>query len=129
PHPALARCFRHNLRSRQLDCYDYAATANPPILHRKETFLCPEHPLYNKFARLTRQEEKHGLLADTARIGTRTGWEIRLTEAGVVGGGGGRGVGGGRGEGGGGGEKRRARSKEQGVESAERGAGRKEREA
>jgi DNA phosphorothioation-associated putative methyltransferase len=37
PHPALVRCFRLNLRSRQLDCYDYAATANPPILHRKET--------------------------------------------------------------------------------------------
>jgi len=55
PHPALARCFRLNLRSRQLDCYDYATSANPPILHRKETFLCPEHPLYNRFARLTRQ--------------------------------------------------------------------------
>ena len=82
PHPALARCFRLNLRSRQLDCYDYATAANPPVLHRKETFLCPEHPLYAKFARLTRQEEKHGLLTDTARIGTRAGWEARLSEAG-----------------------------------------------
>jgi len=84
PHPALARCFRLNLRLRQLDCYDYAMSANPPILHRKETLLCPEHPLYSRFARLTGQEEKHGLLTDTARIGTRTGWEIRLAEAGVT---------------------------------------------
>jgi len=84
PHPTLARCFRLSLRTCQLDCYDYAATANPPILHRKETFLCPEHPLYDKFARLTRQEEKHGLLTDTARIGTRSGWETRLADAGFM---------------------------------------------
>jgi DNA phosphorothioation-associated putative methyltransferase len=73
PHPTLVRCFKLSLRTRQLDCYDYAATANPPILHRKETLLCPKHPLYAKFARLTRQEEKHGLLDDTATIGTREG--------------------------------------------------------
>ena len=84
PHPALVRCFRLNLRTRQLDCYDYAETANPPILHRKETFICPEHPLYNKFSRLTQQEEKYGLLADTVRIGTRSGWGIRLNEAGFM---------------------------------------------
>ena len=35
---------------------------NPPILHRKETFLHPTHPLHAKFARLTQQEEKAGLL-------------------------------------------------------------------
>ena len=84
PHPALARCFRLDLRSRKLDCYDYAATANPPILHRKETFLCAEHPLFDKFARLTRQEEREGLLTDTARIGTRSGWESRLADAGFM---------------------------------------------
>ena len=62
----------------------YATTANPPILHRKETLLCPGHPLFEKFARLTRQEEKQGLLTETARIGTRSGWEARLRETGFV---------------------------------------------
>jgi hypothetical protein len=38
--------------------YDYDQNANPPILHRKETFLRPAHPLHAKFARLTQQEEK-----------------------------------------------------------------------
>src|SRR5262249_17245582 len=33
PHPALLRCVRLNLRTRQIDCYDYTQTANPPILH------------------------------------------------------------------------------------------------
>ena len=62
-----------SLRTRELDCHDYATSTNPPILHRQETFLPPGHPLVAKFARLTRQEEKHGLLDETASIGTRRG--------------------------------------------------------
>jgi hypothetical protein len=46
--------------------------------------LRPDHPLFEKFARLTKQEEDHGLLTDAAGIGTRAGWEARLTEAGFV---------------------------------------------
>ena len=42
--------------------YDYGQSANPPILHRKETFLHPAHPLHAKFARLMQQQEKAGLL-------------------------------------------------------------------
>ena len=84
PHPALLRCVKLSLRTRELACYDYAQSANPPVLHRKETFLHPDHPLAAKFARLTRQEEQHGLLAETAAIGTRAGWEERLREAGYT---------------------------------------------
>jgi DNA phosphorothioation-associated putative methyltransferase len=84
PHPALARSLRLSLRTRQLDGHDYSQGDNPPILHRKEAFLHPEHPLHEKFARLTRQEERHGLLSDTARIGTRAGWEARLREVGLA---------------------------------------------
>jgi DNA phosphorothioation-associated putative methyltransferase len=61
-----------------------ASVGNPPILHRKETFLLPDHPLYARFARLTAQEEKHGLLDDSATIGTRDGWEARLAAAGFA---------------------------------------------
>jgi hypothetical protein len=75
PHPALLRCIRLSLRTRELHCYAYAGSANPPILHRKEKFLPPEHALHAKFARLTRQEEQHGLLTETATIGTRAGWQ------------------------------------------------------
>jgi hypothetical protein len=67
-----------SLRTRQLECYDYAANANPPVLHRKETLVAPDHPLQPRFARLTQQEERHGLLADPATIGTRAGWESRV---------------------------------------------------
>jgi hypothetical protein len=84
PHPALLRCVRLNLRSRQIDCHDYAASVNPPVLHRKETFLLAEHPRHAKFARLTAQEEKARLLEDAAGIGTREGWAWRLRERGYA---------------------------------------------
>lgn len=82
PHPALFRCIKLSMRTLNVDCYDYAQSANPPVLHRKETFLAPEHPLHAKFAKLTQQEVKHGLLNETATIGTRAGWQTRLTETG-----------------------------------------------
>jgi DNA phosphorothioation-associated putative methyltransferase len=84
PHPALLRSIRINLRTRQIDSNDYAQSANPPVLHRKEKFLTTDHPLYAKFARLTEQEERHGLLDETATIGTREGWSKRLTERGFA---------------------------------------------
>jgi DNA phosphorothioation-associated putative methyltransferase len=82
PHPALLRSWRLSLRTRQLDCHDFSQRENPPILHRKESFLGGDHPLREKFARLTRQEEEQGLLEDTASIGTRRGWEERLQSKG-----------------------------------------------
>jgi DNA phosphorothioation-associated putative methyltransferase len=84
PHPVLARCVKLNLRTRQIEYYDYAQRDNPPILHRKDSFLLPDHPLHAKFARLTEQEEQHGLLSNTATIGTRAGWEARLQEHGLA---------------------------------------------
>jgi DNA phosphorothioation-associated putative methyltransferase len=84
PHPALLRCVKLNLRTRQIECYDYGQSANPPVLHRKDSFLHPEHELREKFARLTAQEEKHGLLEDPSGIGTRDGWSRRLAELGFA---------------------------------------------
>ena len=84
PHPALLRSVKLSLRTRAIDCLEYQASPNPPILHRKETFLTPDHPLHPKFAKLTQQEEKHGLLDDTATVGTRQGWQARLNTAGFA---------------------------------------------
>jgi DNA phosphorothioation-associated putative methyltransferase len=84
PHPALLRCVKLNLRTRQVECYDYSQSTNPPVLHRKESFLAPSDSLRAKFARLTDQEEKHGLLDDSSGIGTRDGWARRLRERGFA---------------------------------------------
>ena len=62
-----------------------ARGANIIKMHRREeTFVHADHPLYAKFARLTQQEEKAGLLADPATIGTREGWVRRLSERGFA---------------------------------------------
>jgi DNA phosphorothioation-associated putative methyltransferase len=84
PHPALLRSIRVNLPTRQIDSNDYSQSANPPVLHRKETLLLPDDPLREKFGRLTAQEEKHGLLDDASGIGTREGWAKRLAERGFA---------------------------------------------
>jgi DNA phosphorothioation-associated putative methyltransferase len=84
PHPALLRCVKLNLRTRQIECYQYTQTANPPVLHRKESFLLASDPRYGKFVRLTVQEEKHGLLDAASTIGTRDGWSNRLAERGFA---------------------------------------------
>jgi DNA phosphorothioation-associated putative methyltransferase len=84
PHPALRRSVKLSLRTREIDCFDYTASANPPVLHRKEAFLIADHPLHAKFTRLTAQEEKHGLLDDSSEIGTREGWSTRLAEQGFA---------------------------------------------
>lgn len=62
---------------------NYRSSANPPILHRKELLLAPDHPQRPLFAGLTAELEAKGLFADPIRIGTRRAWEKRLTDAGV----------------------------------------------
>jgi len=84
PHPALLRCIKLNLRTRQIECYEYALSANPPVLHRKESFLLASDPRQGRFARLTVQEEKQGLLDDPSGIGTRDGWARRLSDQGFA---------------------------------------------
>jgi DNA phosphorothioation-associated putative methyltransferase len=84
PHPALLRSIKLNLRTREIESTDYAASANPPVLHRKEAFLLGDDPRRGKYERLTRQEERAGLLDETATIGTRAGWAERLRERGYA---------------------------------------------
>ncbi len=82
-HPALSESVIVDLVTGKIRRDDYRVRANPPILHRKETFLPTEHPLHGRFAKLTRQEEAAGLLEDAARIGFRLNWERILAEKGL----------------------------------------------
>lgn len=83
PHPALKGAFTVDLASLRTDHLDYSRNSNPPILHRKERFVTADYPLRERFARLTKQEEKAGLFADPSRIGNRQQWEELLERAGV----------------------------------------------
>lgn len=84
PHPSLAECLRVHLQTFDLKYRFFQDAANPPILHRKETFVAPDYSLREKFARLTAQEERFGLYEEAHRIGTRNGWEAALQAKGVT---------------------------------------------
>ncbi|KKD39959.1 DNA phosphorothioation-associated methyltransferase [Limnoraphis robusta CS-951] len=101
PHPALVASLIVNIQTSHIKSHDYSDSDNPPILHRKETFVTSDYPDYQKFARLTKAEEKLGLLeskpslyptdpsisAEERRIyhtiGTRKGWMQHLARKGV----------------------------------------------
>lgn len=78
PHPALKGSIQVNLATSQVSYRDYRKSQNPPVLHRKETFVTPEYPLYEQFRELTCQEEVLGLLGNSRYIGTHQGWLRRL---------------------------------------------------
>ncbi|TAF06531.1 MAG: DNA phosphorothioation-associated putative methyltransferase [Nostocales cyanobacterium] len=83
PHPALHSSIQVDVETLTVSFRDYTDTENPPILHRKETFVTPEYPNYEEFAALTRVQETLGLLNNTRGIGTRLVWEEKLKRYGV----------------------------------------------
>ena len=79
PHPVLRRTTYVRIGDLDIDERDYSDSENPPVLHRKECFVSADYPLREKFARLTAQEERFGLLrGDTREIGNLCGWHERL---------------------------------------------------
>ncbi|MGE3553009.1 MAG: DNA phosphorothioation-associated putative methyltransferase [Candidatus Obscuribacterales bacterium] len=82
-HPPLHSSVRIDLRDLHVKYSDYSTYANPPILHRKETFVASDYVNFEKFRNLTVEEESAGLLESPVSIGTREGWERRLLERSV----------------------------------------------
>jgi DNA phosphorothioation-associated putative methyltransferase len=84
PHPALAEATKINLNTGTVTRTNYQRRPNPPILHRKETFLSPDDPRIAEFAALTKQEEEAGLYRDPSRIGLRLQWQTLLKRLGLA---------------------------------------------
>ena len=84
PHPSLRHAITIDLSTGKARHTDYAGNLNPPILHRKESFLPQAHPARVPFAALTRAEEEVGLYEHTATIGFKLNWERLLREKGVM---------------------------------------------
>ncbi|WP_088240683.1 DNA phosphorothioation-associated putative methyltransferase [Calothrix rhizosoleniae] len=82
-HPTLNASISIDLQTRRITHRDYSQRENPPILHRKETFVTSDYPLREEFAQLTQQEEELGLLNNKSEIGTLNGWTKCLEEHGV----------------------------------------------
>lgn len=82
-HPSLETTYIADLRKLRTDLRSYTDRKNPPLLHRKETFVAKDYPGWEKFRKLTTAEDRAGLL-QSATIGTKEGWESALAAAGMV---------------------------------------------
>jgi DNA phosphorothioation-associated putative methyltransferase len=80
PHPALKQSIVVDVSNETVKCWHYHNSDNPPVLHRKETFVTPDYPLYQESAHLTAVEESLGLLDNSRFIGTRNQW-LKLLQA------------------------------------------------
>ena len=69
PHPALEAAVAVDLKTSTRRTIDFSKSHNPPILHRKELLVGPEHPKYADWGALTKAEESNGLYENTKIIG------------------------------------------------------------
>jgi DNA phosphorothioation-associated putative methyltransferase len=80
PHSPLCHAITVDLVTGRARHTDYADNSNPPILHRKESFLPPDHPRRPEFEALTNAEEAAGLYENTTTIGFKLNWERLLAK-------------------------------------------------
>jgi DNA phosphorothioation-associated putative methyltransferase len=82
PHPELLRAVRVYLPKAAYSVRDYRGHASSPILHRKETLVRDDYPLFRNFQALTEQEQAAGLLS-SPDIGFKRAWESLLKSRGI----------------------------------------------
>jgi DNA phosphorothioation-associated putative methyltransferase len=82
-HPPLYGSLIVDLQKLRVKYLDYASSENRPILHRKDQFVSAANPLYEKFARLTRQEETKKLFEEPGLIGYEQHWQDLLESRGL----------------------------------------------
>ena len=81
PHPKLLHSTVVDLGYLTVKDWIQSKT-NPPILHRKETFVGKDYPGRNKFEKLTRQEEKAELFNSGKFIGRENNWNELVKKSG-----------------------------------------------
>jgi DNA phosphorothioation-associated putative methyltransferase len=83
PHPQLHQSIVVDLAHEEVSVRQYHNSHNPPILHRKETFVTQDYPFYDIFAELTQEEVALGLLDNSRHIGTLQEWTRWLLQQGI----------------------------------------------
>lgn len=84
PHPPLRSSVKVDLRGLWIGRRSFEYSDNPPILHRKEDLVSPDHPKRDLWARLTQQEERWALYANPSEIGTQRRWEELVARTGLA---------------------------------------------
>ncbi len=74
-YPTLHQSHTIDLAKFSVRNADYSSSDNPPILHRKETFVLDEYHSRSVFEEITREGEAIGLYEKTRSIGFKQNWE------------------------------------------------------
>jgi DNA phosphorothioation-associated putative methyltransferase len=80
PFPSLDRSWRVDVRTQLVTRRSYVNSLNPPILHRTELLLSPEHPARAKCEALSAACESVGLFEDPTIIGYKNQWHALIQE-------------------------------------------------
>lgn len=78
-YPELKQSISVDLARLSHKTLHYSSDENPPILHRKELMLSPDHPRYQEYTDITQEAEQAGLYEQSQLIGFRDSW-LRLIE-------------------------------------------------
>lgn len=81
-YPCLSRSVNIDLKKLQHRVTDYTETDNPPILHRKETMIPPNHESFESFQTITEEGEAAGLYENSRIIGFKNSWERLIAKHG-----------------------------------------------
>ena len=83
-YPALEHAYTVDLEKGTFRESDYRNSDNPPILHRKETFLKSDHPSVPLFREITEEGERIKLYQNPRSIGFKKSWEQLISRKGYV---------------------------------------------
>ena len=83
-YPRLHKSYTIDLVSESVRTADFYKSDNPPILHRKETFLKPDHPSTQIFQKITQEAEAAGLYENPKTIGFKKSWERLISRKGFL---------------------------------------------
>ena len=81
-YPALKHSFTVDLSKLSVRKSSYEYSDNPPILHRKETFVKTDFPLHALFQEITAEGEEIGLYENHRSIGFKKNWERLISNKG-----------------------------------------------
>ena len=75
--PSLFRSCQVDLNLKKTSVRQHSII-NPPVLHRKELLVHPNHPKREKFQNLTDQLENMGAFKNIVKLGTKLRWQDEL---------------------------------------------------
>jgi len=83
-YPSLNKSYTIDLQKQSYRVTNFSNSDNPPILHRKETFLPADHPEVARFSEMTKEGENIGLYENTKNIGFKQNWERLINRKGYL---------------------------------------------